>query len=151
LAFHFHPIRSTADPDHGTRFRPDVPPPALRRLFSVALIGVVAFSTWNVCQAAELEAVTREVVLRQTVQSRLNARDYPEQKLACKDDTHLHAVGAFRICDLAIIDLKAKVPELAQSLKQPPRLGPRFSLTTDQHRWTQILPCRTGILPARVT
>ncbi len=43
--------------------------------------------------------------------------DYPEQKSAFKDDTHLNAFGASRICDLAIIDLKAKVPELAKWLK----------------------------------
>lgn len=43
--------------------------------------------------------------------------DYPEQKNAFKDDTHLNAFGASRICDLAVGELKAKVPELAKWLK----------------------------------
>jgi lysophospholipase L1-like esterase len=43
--------------------------------------------------------------------------DYPEQKESFKDDTHLNAFGASRICDLAVGELKAKIPDLAKWLK----------------------------------
>lgn len=43
--------------------------------------------------------------------------DFPEQKEAFEDDTHLNAFGASRISDLAVFELKAKVPDLAKWLK----------------------------------
>ena len=43
--------------------------------------------------------------------------DYPEQKEAFKDDTHLNAFGASRVCDLAVVELRTKVPDLAKWLK----------------------------------
>jgi pectinesterase len=43
-----------------------------------------------------------------------------------KDGTHLNAAGACRICDLAIEEILAKVPELAKSVRQgPPARGGR--------------------------
>ncbi len=39
----------------------------------------------------------------------------PEGK---NDDTHLSAIGAFRICDLAIAEIKKKIPELAPFIKE---------------------------------
>jgi lysophospholipase L1-like esterase len=35
-----------------------------------------------------------------------------------KDDTHLNALGATRVCDLAVEEITAKVPELARHLKK---------------------------------
>ncbi len=34
-----------------------------------------------------------------------------------QDDTHFNACGASRICDLAVAELKAAAPDLAQRLK----------------------------------
>ncbi len=42
---------------------------------------------------------------------------YPE---GFKDSTHLNAAGACRICDLAIEEILAKVPELAKLVRQRP-------------------------------
>jgi lysophospholipase L1-like esterase len=40
-----------------------------------------------------------------------------------KDGTHLNAMGACRVCDLAIEEILAKVPELAKSVRQSQRTG----------------------------
>ena len=44
----------------------------------------------------------------------------PESK-ALEDDTHFNAYGASRVCDLAIVELERKVPELAVHLQRSTR------------------------------
>jgi hypothetical protein len=50
--------------------------------------------------------------------------EFPQYPDGFKDGTHLNAAGACRVCDLAIEEILAKVPELAKSVRQgpPPRV-----------------------------
>ncbi len=44
--------------------------------------------------------------------------DFPSLPEGKIDDTHLSGIGAFKVCDLVVNELKAKVPELAKFLKE---------------------------------
>jgi len=44
--------------------------------------------------------------------------EYDSVKVGLQDDTHFSAVGAFRICDLVVEELKNSFPELAKNLKK---------------------------------
>lgn len=46
--------------------------------------------------------------------------EFPQYPDGFKDGTHLNAAGASRICDLAIEEILANVPELAKSVRQGP-------------------------------
>jgi len=46
--------------------------------------------------------------------------EFPQYPEGFKDGTHLNTAGACRICDLAIEEILAKVPELAKSVRQGP-------------------------------
>lgn len=46
------------------------------------------------------------------------AGEYPSLQEDRADDTHLSAIGAFRICDLAAAEIRKHVPELANYLKK---------------------------------
>lgn len=48
----------------------------------------------------------------------IEAGDYPSLSEGKKDDTHFSPYGAFRICDLAIIEMKEKIPALAPFIKE---------------------------------
>ncbi|QDU29912.1 Rhamnogalacturonan acetylesterase RhgT [Anatilimnocola aggregata] len=45
---------------------------------------------------------------------------FPQYPDGFKDGTHLNAVGGSRVCDLAVEEILANVPELAKSVKQGP-------------------------------
>lgn len=49
----------------------------------------------------------------------VEAGDYATVPNGKKDDTHLNAYGATRVCDLAVIEMKSAAPELASLLKAP--------------------------------
>ena len=44
--------------------------------------------------------------------------EYPSLPVGRKDDTHLSPTGAFRVCDLAVEEIRAKVEQLASFLKE---------------------------------
>lgn len=46
------------------------------------------------------------------------AREFAVDSKALEDDTHFNAYGASRVCDLAVVELEAKVPELAAHLNR---------------------------------
>jgi lysophospholipase L1-like esterase len=50
--------------------------------------------------------------------------EYVNQREGFQDDTHFNAVGATRICDLAVEEIQAAVPELAKWLKGKPGVNP---------------------------
>lgn len=45
---------------------------------------------------------------------------FPQYPEGFRDGTHLNSLGAVRVCDLAIEEILAKVPELAKSVRQGP-------------------------------
>ena len=49
----------------------------------------------------------------------VTAEEYPALSKGRQDDTHFCAFGASRMCDLAVDEIKAAVPELARSLNMP--------------------------------
>jgi lysophospholipase L1-like esterase len=49
--------------------------------------------------------------------SRVLPGEYATRPDGVKDDTHLSAIGASRICDLAVEELRREVPELARRLR----------------------------------
>jgi hypothetical protein len=52
--------------------------------------------------------------------------EFPQYPDGFKDGTHLNAAGACRVCDLAIEEILANVPELARSVRKgPPARAPR--------------------------
>lgn len=44
--------------------------------------------------------------------------EFPQYPEGLKDGTHLNAIGGCRVCDLAIEEILAEVPELAKSVRQ---------------------------------
>lgn len=49
------------------------------------------------------------------------AKEFAADSKGLEDDTHFNAYGASRVCDLAVIELEAKVPELAKHLNRSSR------------------------------
>lgn len=49
------------------------------------------------------------------------AGEYAPDSAALEDDTHFNAYGASRVCDLAVVEIAAKVPALAAHLNQSPK------------------------------
>jgi lysophospholipase L1-like esterase len=52
------------------------------------------------------------------------AGEFGADTKAIEDDTHFNAYGASRVCDLAVIEIEAKVPELAGYLNRSDRRPP---------------------------
>jgi DNA sulfur modification protein DndE len=46
------------------------------------------------------------------------AGEFSQRPKGLEDDTHFNAYGASRVCDLAIVEIKARIPELAAHLNQ---------------------------------
>lgn len=55
------------------------------------------------------------------------AAEFSERPKGLEDDTHFNAYGASRVCDLAIVEIEARIPELAAHLnrKSPARTPDR--------------------------
>lgn len=47
----------------------------------------------------------------------ISAGEYPFLQENMTDDTHLSAIGAFRVCDLAIAEIRKHVPGLTKYIK----------------------------------
>ena len=46
------------------------------------------------------------------------AKEFAAASKALEDDTHFNAYGASRVCDLAVVEIEAKVPELAAHMNR---------------------------------
>lgn len=51
----------------------------------------------------------------------VTAGEYGPNSAALEDDTHFNAYGASRVCDLAVAEIEAKIPELAPHLNRSPK------------------------------
>ena len=71
----------------------------------------------------DMHARTRELLLEwgpersKQLFLHLQSGQYDALPNGAADDTHLSGTGAFKICDLAVVEMKAKIPELAVYFK----------------------------------
>ena len=72
----------------------------------------------------DLQASTKELLIDYGPENSkklflfINPNEYPSLPNGREDNTHLSSVGAFRICDLATTEIKAKVSELKEVFKE---------------------------------
>jgi len=52
------------------------------------------------------------------------AAEFAPDSKALEDDTHFNAYGASRVCDLAVMEIQARIPELAAHLNNTAKLKP---------------------------